>query len=218
MMSPSKSNRHIRQGDEQIESRPRRFWYVIAVGSAATAFFVIASLLIALRGHDPQPWGLLAILSGIVVSVGAAFMPGLGKQQRTASAVPGPVSARRAAFVSLSSMWLALYVFAISNVHGLLGIATWPLFARLAAAIGATLSIGAVIYALLRYLVQETDEYQRLLLMRAALIAAALTFFTLTAWGLFELYVGASHMPVSLALALFCLFFAIANWWVRGRT
>jgi hypothetical protein len=218
MISQSKSNRHIGQGNEPIEPRPRRFWYAIALGSAVTAFFVIAALLIALRGHDPQPWATLAILSGAALSVAAAFVSGLGKQQRSASAVPGPASARRAAFVSLSSMWLALYVFAISNVHGLLGITTWPLWAGLAAAIGATLSIGAIIYVLLRYLVHETDEYQRLLLMRAALVAAALTFLTLTAWGLFELYVGAPHLPVSLALAPFCLFFAIANWWVRGRT
>jgi hypothetical protein len=218
MTSPSKSHRHIRQSNEQIELRPRRFWYAIALGSVVTTFFVIAALLIALRGHDPQPWATLAILSGVAVSIAAAFVPGLGKQQRTAGATPGPVSARRAAFVSLSSMWLALCVVAISNAHGLLGIATWPLWAGLAAAIGATLSIGAVSYALLRYLMRETDEYQRLLLMRAALIAAALTFFTLTAWGLFELYVGAPHLPVSLALAPFCLFFAIANWWVRGRT
>jgi hypothetical protein len=194
------------------------WWLALGLVAIATAFFAIAALLLALRGHDPQPWATLAILSGVAVSVATVFAAGLGKQQRAASAVSGPTSARRAALVSLSSLWLALCVFAISNVHLLLGIATWPLWAGLAAVIGATLSIGAVIYALLRYLTRETDEYQRLLLMRAALIAAALTFFTLTAWGLLELYVGAPHLPVSLALAPFCLFFAITNWWVRGRT
>jgi hypothetical protein len=213
-----RANRHIRQSNEQIESLPRRYWYAIALASAVTAFFVSAALLSALRGDDPQPWATLAFLSGFAMSLTTVFVSGLGKQQRTASAVPAPASARRAAFVSLASMWLALCVFAFSNLHGLLGIAAWPLWAGLAAAIGATLSIGALIYALLRYLIYETDEYQRLLLTRAALIAAALTFFTLTAWGLFELYVGAPHLPVSLALAPFCLFFAIVNWWVRGRT
>jgi hypothetical protein len=218
MTSPSKSSRHIRQSNGQIESRSRRFWYAIALGSAATAFFAIAALLIALRGHDPQPWATLAILSGVAVGVAAAFVPGLGQKQRTADAVPGSASARRAAFVSLTSLWLALYVVAISNVHWLLGIATWPLWAGIAAATGATLSIGAVIYALLRYLMRETDEYQRVLLMRVALIASALTFLTLTALGLFELYVGAPRVSLSLVLAPFCFFFAIANWWMRGRT
>lgn len=194
------------------------FWWLVALGLVVTAFFVIAAMMLALRGRDPQPWAMFAILSGVAVSLATAFVPAFGTQQGMANAVRGPNSVRRAAFVSLSSMWLALYVFAISNLHILLDIAAWPLWAGLAAAIGATLSIGAVMYALLRYLTHETDEYQRLLLMRAALIAAALTFFTLTAWGLFELYVGAPLLPLSLALAPFCLFFAIANWWVRGRT
>lgn len=206
--------------DEQApgSARAAAFLWFIAIGVAATAGITIAAMFYALSGRDARSLGLLATFAGVAVSVAAAMAPAFAKQQPSASAVPVPASSRRAASVSLLSVWLALYVLAISNMHRLLDIAAWPFWAGLAAAIGATLSIGGLAFALLRYLTHETDEYQRLLLMRAALIAAALTFVTLTAWGLLELYVGAPHFPVALALAPFGLFFAITNWWVRGRT
>jgi hypothetical protein len=218
MRTPLKVLREQRNWSQAGLTSASWWWVALGLVAVATAFFAVAALMLALRGHDTQPWTTLAILSGVAVGVATVFAAGLGKQQGATSAVPSPTSARRAAFVSLSSMWLALCVFALTNVHLVLDITARPLWAGLAAAIGATLSIAAMTYALLLYLTRETDEYQRLLLMRAALIAAALTFFVLTAWGLFEHYVGAPHFPASLALAPFCLFFAIANWWVRGRT
>ncbi len=210
-----------RPSDEQPPGSPHTavFLWLIALGAAATAGITILAMVYALSGRDARFLGLLATSVGVAVSLSFAIAPTLVKQQQpSASAVPAPASARRTAFVSLSSLWLALYVLAISNLQWVLGVAAWPFWAGVAAAVGATLSICGLVYALLRYLTRETDEYQRVLLMRAALIAAALTFLTLTAWGLFELYVGAPQFPVALALAPFCVFFAIANWWVRGRT
>lgn len=209
-----------RPSDEQGPGAPRAavFLWLIALGAVATAGITILAMVYALSGRDARALGLLATIVGVAVSLAFAMAPAFMKQQPAANPVPAPASARRTAFVSLSSLWLAIYVLAIANVHWLLGVAAWPIWARVAAAVGATLSVGALAFALLRYLARETDEYQRLLLMRAALIAAALTFCTLTAWGLLELYVGAPHLSVALALAPFCLFFAIANWWVRGRT
>jgi hypothetical protein len=209
-----------RPSDEQARDSARAvgFFSLIAIGAVATTGVTIIAMFYALSGRDARALGLLAMFIGVAMSLAVAIAPLFAKQQPTASAVSAPASSRRTAFVSLSSMWLALYVLAIANMHWLLGIAAWPFWAGVAAAFGATMSVGGLVYALLRYLMRETDEYQRLLLMRAALIAAALTFFTLTAWGLLELYVGAPHLPVALVLAPFCLFFAIANWWVRGRT
>jgi hypothetical protein len=209
-----------RTSDKQTPASSRAvvlFWF-IALGAVATMGVTTMAMFYALSGRDARSLGLLATYAGVALSLASAIAPMFARQQPSASPVPAPPSARRTAFVSISSMWLALCVLAVSNMHWLLGVAAWPFWAGFAAAVAGMLSVGGVAYALLRYLMRETDEYQRLLLMRAALIAAASTFFTLTAWGLLELYVGAPHFPLALALAPFCLFFAIANWWVRGRT
>lgn len=203
---------------QQPPARAVVFFWIIAFGVTATAGFTIMAMFYALSGRDPRALGLLALFAGFAVSLVVAIAPAFVKLQPAPRPVPAPASARRTAFVSLSSLWLALYVVAISNLHGLLDITVWPLWAGVAAALGATLSAGALVYALLRYILRETDEYQRSLMMRAALIAGALTFFLLTAWGLFELYAGAPHFSVAMTLAPFCFCFAIANWWVRGRT
>lgn len=208
-----------RASDEQASGSPRAgFFWLIALGVVATSGLTITAMVYALSGRDPLSFGWLATFVGVAMCLVVAIAPAFVKQQPPASAGSAPASSRRTAFVSLSSMWLALYVLAISNVHWLLGINAWPFWAGVAAAAVATLSVGGLVYALLRYLARDTDEYQRVLLMRAALVAAGLTFFALTAWGLAELYVGAPHLPMALTLVPFFLFFGIANWWVRGRT
>jgi hypothetical protein len=218
-MNPMRSRRHGRPADEQAPDPARAdgFIWFVALGAAAVAGFAIMALLYALGGRDAGAWAYWAMIGGFVLSLAPAMAPLFTKQRPSPSAAPGPLSAKRAAFISFSSIWMALYVLAISNVHGLLDISAWPRWAGFVAAIGAALPVGCVIYALLRYLIREADEYQRLLLTRAALIAAGVTLFVLTLWGLLELYVGAPHIPLSMALAPFCVVFAIANWWFRGR-
>ena len=82
----------------------------------------------------------------------------------------------RAAFLSTLSIWMALYVLAVTDISWLFDIDAWPLWARIAAAIAPALPIGGAIYALLRYVKAEPDEYQRLLLTRAVLIATGEVF------------------------------------------
>lgn len=207
-----------RASEAPSSSRAVVFYWIVGLGVSATAGLTIMAMAYALSGRDPQSLAMLATSVAVGVGVAVAIASAFVKQPPSANIVPAPASSRRTAFVSLSSMWLALYVLAIANVQWLLGVANWPLEAALAAAAVATLSVVGLAYALFRYITRETDEYQRALLMRAALIAAALTFFALTAWGLIELYVGAPHFSVALALAPFFLCFAITNWWVRGRT
>lgn len=211
--------RHGRPADEQTSdpARAAGFIWFVALGSVAVAGLTIMAMFYALGGRDVGLWATLAIFGGFVLSLAPALAPVLTRRRPSQGAAPGPLSARRAAFVSLFSFWVGLYVLAISNAHNLLDISAWPRWAGFVAAIAAVLPIGGVIYALLRYLIRETDEYQRLLLTRAALIAAGVTLFGVTLWGLLELYVGAPHMPLSMALAPFCVVFAIANWWIRVR-
>lgn len=214
----NRSNSFGHSSNPQAHSRAVILYWVVGLGIAATAALTAMSMVDALSGRDARSMGLLAMLFGVAVSLAAAIAPAFVKRQPSVSASPAPTGARRTAFVSLSSLWLSLYVLAISNVHWLLGIDAWPFWTGVAAAAVATLSVGGLAYALLRYLARDTDEYQRVLLMRAALVAAGLTFFALTVWGLAELYVGAPHLPMALTLVPFFLFFAITNWWVRGRT
>jgi hypothetical protein len=113
-------------------------------------------------------------------------------------------------------VWMAIYIFDVVLISWVLDIEPWPLWARAMAAVTPALPIGGVLFALMRYLGSEPDEYQRLLMTRAVLIATGLTFFVLTAWGFLELYIDETpHFPVAFAMTPFWLFFGFANWWVR---
>jgi hypothetical protein len=127
---------------------------------------------------------------------------------------PGTRAGNR--FGAAMGAWMAVYILDVVLISWVLNIETWPLWARAVAAVTPALPIGGVIYALMRYLSAEPDEYQRLLMTRAVLIATGLTFFVLTAWGFLELYIAQTpHFPVAFAMTPFWLFFGFANWWVR---
>lgn len=100
----------------------------------------------------------------------------------------------------------------IAYVVVLFGVALWlegasrptgPLL-YLAAATPAA-PILAVIWAMGRYLLEETDEYLRVQLVEAILWATGVTLAVTTVWGFLETYAQAPHAP---AYAVFILFSA----------
>ncbi|HET7316255.1 MAG TPA: hypothetical protein VFI88_02380 [Sphingomicrobium sp.] len=61
-------------------------------------------------------------------------------------------------------------------------------------AILPALPIIGIFYALARYLVEESDEYQRMKLVRAALIATGFMLTVTTVWGFLESFNVVSHI------------------------
>ena len=99
---------------------------------------------------------------------------------------------------------MIVYVLACFTVSSILGEPGEPtgVSAYLLAMIPA-LPIIAVFWILGRYLVEETDEYLRMLTVRQMLVATGFTLTLATLWGFLEIYVDAPHIP---------LFFVPVTW------
>ena len=130
---------------------------------------------------------------------------------------PGPVSKASKRYVASIMVWMGIYVALVVLISWVIDIHALPLWAQVGAAILPALTIGGVIHELLRYLTTEPDEFQRMLMTRAVLLAMGVTFFVATVWGFLEFYVRAPHFPTGLIMALFWGAFGFTNTWVRRR-
>lgn len=73
----------------------------------------------------------------------------------------------------------------------------------IAAALLPAICVAGVFWALARLLIEEQDEYQRLLLVRQILVASGLTLTVATLWGFLEDFALVPHVPVWYATPLF---------------
>ena len=84
----------------------------------------------------------------------------------------------------------------------------------------ATLPAGPilfVVWGIMRYLDEETDEYQRMLLVRGFVGAAGLTLAITTVWGFLQGYDLLPQAPMFWVFVVFCGCLGPANLWVRWR-
>ncbi len=84
-------------------------------------------------------------------------------------------------------------LFAAIGVHGHLGV-EGPLLWLVA--LVPPIPILGLIWAMARLLIEERDEYQRMRMIRAALIATAVLLVTATIWGFLEMFDLAPHVWV----------------------
>jgi hypothetical protein len=84
---------------------------------------------------------------------------------------------------------MGVYCLTVAAISGWFGWeppkSGWGLYL---AAVLPALPVGAAIIAMGRYLVEEPDEFCRMLQVRAMLVAVGLTLFTCTAWGFIAQY------------------------------
>lgn len=73
----------------------------------------------------------------------------------------------------------------------------------LVAALVPALFVAGVFWALARLLVEETDEYRRLLLVRQLLIGSGITLTIVTIWGFWENFGLVGHIDAFYIAALF---------------
>lgn len=112
---------------------------------------------------------------------------------------------------------MALYAISVIGVNWLFHSVTvegWP---RLLIAIVPALPIMGVIGSMGLYLVEETDEYLRMLQIRALLWATGITLVVTTAWGFLETYAGVQHFPLYFVFVLFCVSLGVATTWTQWR-
>ena len=86
-----------------------------------------------------------------------------------------------------------------------------------ALAIAPALPILGVIAVMGLYLREETDEFQRAVLIESMLWGIGLTLSGSTVWGLLEFYVDAPRVPVFWAFPMFCGAMGLSQFFVRAR-
>ena len=88
---------------------------------------------------------------------------------------------------------------------------------RYAITAAPALPVGVVVWSMLRYLEEETDEYQRLLNVRGFVAATGMVLVLTTGWGLMQWF---AELPKVSMFNVFLLFLAcqsVATAWVRWR-
>jgi hypothetical protein len=116
-------------------------------------------------------------------------------------------------FMPVTVIYVAL-VLGVSwafNTMELTGPVAWALAAAPA------LPLLGMIWAMGMYLREETDEFQRSVLIESILWGLGLTMAGLSVWGFLEIYVDAPKLPTFLAFPLFCGAMGIAQPFVRRR-
>ncbi len=106
--------------------------------------------------------------------------------------VKGPQRRYTIRLFSLMAMYLASLIIAeryLDRAEPVTGMLAYIL------ALMPALPVIAIFWAFGRLLVETTDEYQRLLLIRQTLVATALSMATATGWGFLENYDLVPHIP-----------------------
>lgn len=94
------------------------------------------------------------------------------------------------------------YVLALFGVRAFFDNATRTGISAYAAAILPALPIVGIFVALGQYMAGESDEYQRMLLVRQSLVATAFTLTVATIWGFLESFELVPHVPAYAAAIL----------------
>ena len=90
------------------------------------------------------------------------------------------------------------------------GVSTWMEnggpsgWLRYAVAVLPALPIIGVIAAMGAFMVEQKDEYQRMLMVRQCLFAMGFTLAVTTIWGFLESYELVDHVPAWLTFIIFC--------------
>jgi hypothetical protein len=104
--------------------------------------------------------------------------------------------------IAVASVLYVAAVFAASSVlHHRAPVS--PLAIGVALVPGIAVSL--MIYAMARLMLELDDEYLRLLEVRKALIATALTLAACSAWGLLEIFTAVPALPVFWVFPLWCV-------------
>lgn len=91
------------------------------------------------------------------------------------------------------------------------GVLLWAL------GVAPAIPVIAVIAIMGLYLMEETDEFPRAVLVQSMLWGMGVTLSLCTAWGFLENVGVLPHFPLYLVFAVFCGAFGLAQPFVRGR-
>jgi hypothetical protein len=85
-------------------------------------------------------------------------------------------------------------------------------------AIASALPLIGVVWTFGRVLVEETDEYQRSLLVRQIIVATGFMLSVTSVWGFLEDFGQAPHLPLYWAFILWCAGLGVGALWNEARS
>ena len=77
--------------------------------------------------------------------------------------------------------------------------------------------VAAVVLIVLRYFMEEEDEYQRMLSIKAYVAATGLTLTVCTGWGFLQDFANLPQISLTHVFMLFCVCQGLATAWTRLR-
>lgn len=185
---------------ERRARRHARLWAVAFLGGMfGMAFFLTRTGLIA------SPWGMMLMLAPM-----ALLVPLIRASERLQS-TRGYASSvtmrynRRMMWASLAYMiglFAAIFLFRDQQPGPV---------AATALALLPTLPIFAMLWAMGRYIIEETDEYLRGRTINAALVATGLLLAVATFWGFLTTFGVAPAVPMWAAVPIWCLGLGVGN-------
>jgi hypothetical protein len=99
---------------------------------------------------------------------------------------------------------MGLYAVALAAAIELLRVVPAGSPGRYGLAVAPALPLVGVIVAIGRYLVEEADEFRRMLLVQSMLCGLAAILTITTVWGFLELFAGAPRLQLFLVFPIFC--------------
>lgn len=79
------------------------------------------------------------------------------------------------------------------------------------------LPLVGIVWALGRFLIEETDEYQRALAVRKMLVATGFLLVVATIWGFLEEFGLVAHLPAYWCFIVWCLGLGVGAGWIKLR-
>lgn len=174
--------------------RAALFWIIaFFAGTFGTAIFLKATHIV------PAPWGLAIMIVPMLLLI--PLIRATERMQRVTgcdSLVAMRYNRRMlgASFAYVIGLGLALLLFRGQDVAK-------PVAALLA--LLPTLPVFAMIWAMGRYVIEETDEYLRARTVSAALVATGLLLAVATFWGFLTTFEVVPNVPMWAAVPVWCL-------------
>jgi len=169
------------------------FWIFAFVGGMfGTAFFLKTTAFV------PQPWSMAVLIAPMLLLI-PLVRAAEAMQRQTGCASAAAVRYNRrilfASFLYVIGLGGALMLFRDSQVSK-------PVAALLS--LMPTLPVFGIIWAMGRYIIEESDEYLRARTVNAALVATGLLLAIATFWGFLTTFGVAPDVPMWAAVPVWC--------------
>jgi hypothetical protein len=177
-------------------------------------------LFVLLMGATPalaETWGItgLALLPFFLPALAALVWMSrevsLHARRRGCATAAGLAYNRR--MLPLAAAYVVVLLAAIV-LHDRFHVAGPALYA---VAVLPALPLIGIVWALGRFLIEETDEYQRNLMVRKMLVATGFMLVVATVWGFLEDFGLVRHMPAYWAFIVWCIGLGVGAGWNRLR-